>query len=282
MIPVCGKHYYYPKVLGNPGDFRYWRDFPITCILVFEDTKHVFQVNVYSMIKRLAFGTLCLGFAALGHADTVLFTLDGNFATPDYAFYSYTSTSNQAENNVPVGPYITYLNGGAYNNLLAYTFCYDFNSPTNVGTQYPGSFQAVPDPSAPNYTADLEATYLINKLNALGLTTAPLAIKGAISLAIWEIMNPSSTTSLTQFPTDPAAVPYESEAFEAVTSGSWNAADAAVYPMWVPNDPSVQRFGTVFAGQSPVPEPSTLGLMGLAVVALAVLGRRTKSSTPKA
>ena len=137
-------------------------------------------------------------------------TLDGNFSSPDYAFYSYTDTSNVQHGSIPVGPYITYLNGDGFNNTLAYTFCYDFNSPTDVGTAYPGILEVRTD------TASLEATYLVHKLDTLGLMNASLATRGAISMAIWEIMNPSSTTGSALFPSDPAAQPYELAAANAV------------------------------------------------------------------
>lgn len=210
--------------------------------------------------------------APLMHGGTVVLTLDGMFSSPDYAFYSYTDVYGAAQNNIPVAPYITYLNGSGYNNSLAYTFCYDFNSPTNVGTAYSGTFE--------NFTgtAALEATYLVNKLNALGLINAPLATRGAISTAIWEIMNPSSTTSLAQFPSDPAAQPYEAEAAAAVNNGQWTLADSARYPTWVPDNPAVQRFGTVFQGESPTPESTTALLLGLGLLGIGIRGRRRSGS----
>lgn len=231
-----------------------------------------------TLVQGLFLVALCVGLCPLGHAASVLFTLDGNFAPPDYEFYSFTDTSNQVHNSIPVGPYITRLNGGPFNDMLAYTICYDFNSPTNVGTAYSGTFVSVPDPSAPTYTADLEATYLVNKLNADGLLTAPLAVRGAISMAIWQIMNTSSNTGLANFPTDPTALPYEVEAATAVTNGAWTAWDASVYPMWVPDNPAVQRFGTVLAGESPVPEPPTSGLIGLAIIGVAIAGRKLRAA----
>ena len=216
-------------------------------------------------IIQLFAGALCLAFSSVAQAGTIGLTLDGNFAAPDYAFYSYTDIYGQAQNDIPVGPYITYLNGGPYNNTLAYTFCYDFFSPTDVGTEYFGTMETLTD------TATLEATYLLNQLNILGLIDAPLATRGAISMAVWEIMNPSSTTGSTPFPSDPAAQPWEAQAAAAVGDGSWTAADSAAYPTWVPDDPAIQRFGMVLIE---TPEPASLVLIGFGFLGLGVLGRK--------
>src|SRR5690348_16078187 len=113
-------------------------------------------------IRRLTQFVLAVSgllFAQGLRADTIIFTLDGNFAPPDYLFYSYTDTSGQAQNDIPVSPYITTVNGGIYQNTIAYTFCFDFNSPTNIATPYSGSFQR------PTDTATLEATFLMDLLN---------------------------------------------------------------------------------------------------------------------
>lgn len=95
-------------------------------------------------------------------------------------------------------------------------------------------------------------------------------------MAIWEIMNPSSTTSLTPFPSDPAALPYELQASTAVADGTWTTADAALYPTWVPDDPSVQRFGVVLPDPPPVPEPTTLALAGFGLLGLGVFLRKRR------
>jgi hypothetical protein len=228
------------------------------------------------MIARTANGLmLCLflSFQFLppaARADTINLTLDGNFSSPDYSWYTYTDTAGASQTD-PVGPYITYLSGGAYSNTLAYTFCYDINSETDVGTSYSGQFEVLTD------TATMEATYLINELNVLGGFYAPLDERGAISLAIWEIMYPSSTTNGPVFDSDPAAQPYELEAADAVEDGSWTAADSALYPTWVPDDSDLQRFGVILDGvtavttDSPTPEPASFGLMALGVIGLAAL-----------
>lgn len=224
---------------------------------------------LHNMLKLGCF-VLTLTLTSIAHADTIMLTLDGNFSSPDYAFYSYTDTSGAAQGSIPVGPYITYLNGTGYNNTQVSTFCYDFNSPTDVGTAYSGTLMTFTD------TATMESTFLINQLNAFGLLNAPLATRGAISLAIWEIMNPSSTTSTSQFPTDPAAEPWEALAAQAVANGSWTVADSARYPTWVPDNPAIQRFGVVFPNEAPVPEPNTSVLIGCGFVFLAFCFRKLR------
>lgn len=220
-------------------------------------------------LVKLFWGAFCLAACPAVRANPIIYlTLDSNFSS-DYSFYTYTDTAGQVESNIPIAPYITYLSGGSFNNTQVFTFCYDFNAPTVVGTQYAGTLETFSDPS------DLEATYLINDLNILGMQNAPLATRGAISLAIWEIMNPSSTSSINPFPTDPAALSYEAAAANAVANGWWTSADAAQFPIWVPQDPSLQRLGVVLDGAPPVamPEPANLGLMSLGVCGLALAGR---------
>jgi PEP-CTERM motif len=223
-------------------------------------------------MNKLAIGTLCLVLSTVSRANTILsLTLDPDFPG-DYAFYSYTSTGGQAESNIPVDPYIAYLTGGSYNNTAFWSFCFDFNSPTTVGQAYSGSFETFTDSS------DLEATYLMNKLDTVGLANASLAVRGAISTAIWEIMNPSSATKLTPFPGDPAAQSYEAEAANAVAKGWWTSSDAALFPIWVPQNSTIQRFGLIPPNQTPVslPEPGSPALVGLGVSGLVVMGWRRR------
>jgi len=116
----------------------------------------------------------------------------------------------------------------------------------------------------------------------LGGFSAPLEDRGAIAMAIWEIMYPSSTTNGPEFDSDPAAQPYELEADTAVVDGSWTAADSARYPTRVPDDSSLQRFGVILEGSlvddsaSPTPEPASFGLAGIGVLGLATFRFRAK------
>lgn len=225
----------------------------------------------FRMTAKITIAILCLAIPALGHADSIL-TLDGNFAAPDYAFYSYTDTACAAQGSTPVGPYITNLNGDGYIDSLVLTICYDFASDTPVGTALSGKIEPVSYFTGAAYTEIMESTFLVNELSADGGLNAPLATRGALSFAIWELMNPSSTTSLTPFPADPAAQSYEAQAALAVSSGAWTVTDANQYPTWVPVDSAYQRFALI----DEAPEPSTLVLTGLGLLGLCLAGGRPR------
>jgi hypothetical protein len=229
-------------------------------------------MSISKKIAKLSLATICLALSATAHADSVTITLDPHFGSPDYAFYTYTDTAGAVQSNVPVGPYMATLNGGGYNNLAVMVFCYDMAAETDVGTAYTGSVESVAKMSPPTSTEVLDSTYLINELMNDGGIDAPLAQRGAVSLAIWEIMNPTSTTKSTPFPTDPAALPYETQAADAVADGSWTVADADQYQTWMPDDiASIQRFGV----STPAPEPATLVLTGLGLLCFGMIAKRT-------
>jgi hypothetical protein len=223
-----------------------------------------------SFITKFSIGALCLAFSLPACADPVVLTLDGNFAAPDYAFYSYTDTEGATTDNVPISPYITTLNGGGYSNESVLAICFDYASDTPVGSALSGTVEPLSYFTGDAYNEVMESTYLINELVEDGGLNAPLATRGALSFAIWELMNPSSTNSLASFPSDPDSLTYEAQAAAAVTSGAWTVADANQYPTWVPDDSAYQRFGIIDLA----PEPSTLVLTGLGFLGLAVAGGR--------
>jgi hypothetical protein len=207
-------------------------------------------------------------FVAVSQADTVTLTLNSNFPG-GYIRYDYLGADGSAYFEY-AAPYQTILTDtdGTFNNTPVFAICYDIHNDTNVGTAFTGHFE--------NRTGTpyLEATYLVNLLNLSGDLGAPLSTQGAISLAIWQIMWPSSNDSNGQpfLPGayDPAAQAYITQAAAAVAGGYWTPADAAIYPTWVPDDPSIQRFGIIVI----TPEPRALPLLGCGLLGLAMLWRR--------
>lgn len=228
------------------------------------------------MILRIFRGVMLLTLISMAAwADGITLTLDGNFSSPDYSWYGYTDTAGQVQSQ-PVGPYITYISGDGYNNTPVYTFCYDINNDTDVGVAYSGQFETLTD------NATMESTWLLNQLNLMGGFNAPLDDRGAIAMAIWQIMYPSSNNNGAAFPTDPAAQPFELDAAAAVANGSWTAADSALYPTWIPDDSSIQRFGMILPGapensQGPsAPEPASWGLFAIGILGLAAFHYRAR------
>jgi len=229
------------------------------------------------IVTKITLGAICLALSMIAHADSVTLTLDSHFSTPDYAFYTYTDTYGGVHSNVPVGPYMATMNGDGLNNASVLVFCYDMNADTYVGKAYPGTVTPISGLSNPAYSEVLEATYLVNELMGDGGINAPLATRGALSLAIWETMNPTSLTKYNPFPTDPAALPYEAQAALAVANGNWTAADANTYQTWIPGADfaTIQRFGVVEEG----PEPSTWVLMATGLLGLGLAGWRMRVQT---
>ena len=204
------------------------------------------------------------------YADPVTLTLDGNWG--DYTEYSW--INNGTTHTEPVGPYMAILNGGGYNNESVLVICYDMNASTYVGTTYTGTVEPVTAFIGSTSTEIMEATYLGNELLDDGGLNAPLATRGAISTAIWQIMNASSTTEVTPFPSDPAAQSYIADAVVAVGNGTWTVADANLYTTWMPDDiGSIQRFDA----PAPTPEPGSLILLGTGMLGLAFFLYRRRS-----
>jgi hypothetical protein len=219
-------------------------------------------------------------------AGTISLMLDPDLQSPPYYYYSYTDTSDSFQWNY-VAPYSTSLDGGATYSTV-FSVCYDLNNPTYVGQNYSGYllYNAPVDPSLPmdmtsEEAAYMESSYLINELNIAGMASAPDTLKGEISYAIWQIDFPFSTqTEGSYFPEDPNAQPFIAQAYNAVSSGSWTVADSDMYPTFIPDDSTAQRFGIIFqdlppieGNNDPTPEPGALVLLGSGLLAISALFR---------
>lgn len=217
------------------------------------------------LATTLKAGSLLL-FAAAVHADTIY--LDLNQVPPQYTF---TDSNGDVVTNY-VAPYPTFLSstpGGPSPQI--FSICFDINNPTDGYEWYSGHLATNTD------TATLEATFLINLLSLDGGASAPIAVKGAISYAIWDIMFPSSNDSEGGgYDDDPAAQPYIALAVWEVANSVWTTADSALYPTFMPDDTSSQRFGIILQDTPPInlPEPGGWLLLGTGLPVLAVLARR--------
>jgi NADH:ubiquinone oxidoreductase subunit H len=148
--------------------------------------------------------------------------------------------------------------------------CYDINMQAHVGYTYAGIMVL------PTTAAEIEAAYLQNELAGEGGYNALVSVSGPISMAVWQLMDPSS-----QFPApfdlDPAAADLVADAETAYSSGAWTQAMAAYYAFWEPiTITETQRFGFVYGGPRPdpgdittLPEPGSLVLFLLGGVLLA-------------
>jgi hypothetical protein len=230
-----------------------------------------------SIAARIALlGLLALALVAQSHATTINLTMADSM--DDYHSYTYYDVLDN-EHTLPSGPYPATLSGGSYGSGVGvFVMCYDINIDAYVGATYPGIMVL------PTTEAEIEAAYLQKELaDDGGFYGAPLSESGPISMAVWQLMDPSSQNPA-PFPLDPLAAAYVSQAENAYLSGDWTQADAANYAFWEPTPiGTTQRFGFVF-GQAPLssditgPEPGSLVLMaaGFAVV----LALRRKRQAP--
>ena len=210
-----------------------------------------------------------IAYAGIAGASTINFGLGGD---PNQ-YYTFTPVGSPAGITAtePVGPYTGWLgeNTSAGSNLL---FCIAFLKTANWGATYSGT--AV----APSTAQQLQAAYLAAELVSLGGRHASLAEQGAITMAIWQVTDPTPG----HVPRDPAAQSYVSDALHAYSSGMLSAADFPNSMILVPNDPSIQEFLVAGASNpafsdlqsqiSGVPEPGSAVLL-LAGAALFGVGR---------
>ncbi len=171
----------------------------------------------------------------------------------------------------PVGPYSGWL-GENIASDDSFFFCLTFLKTANWGASYSGVTMM---PSTPQ---QLQAAWLGALLAGLGGQNATLAEKGAISMAVWQVMDAAPG----DVPRDPAAQAYVTGALNAYASGGLNPADFPNTVIFVPDDSSIQSFMMLAASApgvitgesqtSPVPEPDTPMLV-VAGVGLIWLGR---------
>lgn len=226
-----------------------------------------------NLVQCLAFIFVLTAASVSALGSTVYITLDSNFPT-DYLSYTYTDSSGTY--TVPSGPYPATLSGGSYvDGQTYYVWCYDINVDSYAGEQYSGSLDA------PTTAEEIESAYLEDQIIQLyGYPTAPASEDttyatetGAYSMAIWQLMDPSSYNPAA-FPEDPAAQALITQAQTAYQNGTWTQADADNYTIWVPDDPSSsQRFGLI-AINSSVPEPASYLLIGAGLVGLTAIRRK--------
>jgi hypothetical protein len=225
--------------------------------------------------KTIRLAAVLISCAGIAGASTISFGLGGD---PNQ-YYTFTPIGAPAGVTAtePVGPYQGWLgqNTAADSNLL---FCIAFLKTANWGGTYSGTIAA---PSTPQ---QLQAAYLGAELVSLGGRQASLAEKGAISMAIWQITDPTSG----HVPRDPAAQSYVSDALHAYNSGMLSATDFPNSLILVPDDRSIQEF-LVAGASNPdfsalqsemygVPEPGTIVLLlgGAGLIGINRLRRLTQ------
>jgi len=205
---------------------------------------------------------LMMLLAGLASADSVMFGLGGDPGQ----YYTFTPVGAPAgvTDTEPAGPYPGVLveNNSADNNFF---FCITFTKVAYWGASYEGTL------IAPTTQPQLEAAYLASELYNLGDQNAPLSVKGAISMAIWQITDPTPG----HVPVDPAAQPYVAQAQAAYNAGKLTPAQFTSSKIFVPNDPSIQDFMLSAAQLTATPEPGTIALMltGLGLIAISRLRR---------
>jgi hypothetical protein len=217
--------------------------------------------------RTAVLGLLALALVAQSHATTILLTMAPNIS--DYHNYTYKDIFGNLHSEYS-GPYPATLSDGSYGSGAGvFVMCYDINMAAYVGATYAGIMVL------PTTPAEIEAAYLQKELaDAGGYNADVQTISGPISMAVWQLMDPSSQYPA-PFPLDPLAAPFVAEAENAYLTGKWTQADAAYYAFWKPVPiTTTQRFGFVY-GQAPqpgditTPEPASVVLLLLGGVLVA-------------
>lgn len=169
--------------------------------------------------------------------------------------YTFTRSDGGTQVSVSVPPW-----PGKLDLVSVNIACLDYTKGGNFNTDYQGSLHA------PTTEAEVESAYLSSQLAAKYAGGAALAVYAPYSLAIWQTIDPV----LGDVPRDPAAQTLVTQAKTLYSSGQITAAMFANFKIFVPNDPTIQRFITVQV----VPEPGTIVLLTSGGILLLIGTRR--------
>ena len=187
---------------------------------------------------------LLAAFCTISGATTVTFTLD-----PD---------PHQVYLGVNVGPFGGTLTGTG----ITQFFCLNNDKNAAFGGSYTGTV-VQPTTQAEDEVAFL-TSYLLSKGAPSSDPTFVRTYEGPVSFAIWQIMGTLGGTS-----PDPAAAQYVTMAQDAYTHGQITPGFLSNFLIFLPNDPTVQRFITAY--EEPyqrVPEPQMMLVLASGMVVI--------------
>jgi hypothetical protein len=224
------------------------------------------------MLPRLGIlVTLVLAGSRMLPADTILFGLLGD-PNQNYTFTRTDTPVSGSEYSgwqvtVPSGPYPGWL-GADTQADENYFFCVSFTLTATFGGQYSGTL------TTPSTQQQVEAAYLDSLLYTEGGFNTPLGDKGPISMAIWQIMDPTPG----DVPRDPAAQPLVNLAVDEYNAGNITPAMFSRTEIFVPANPSIQTF--MMEAPAAAAEPGTVVLFACGLTLL-LLGVKKRKHCPR-